>query len=608
MSKNNFQKTILITIILLTTIICGAKISSAEGEVVDLTIRNGSSIIYTGSIPLQPAGTIQLDGHDLDANSVLSVLHDADITSESFEITDLQYYSSFGSFYLNCIDSACNDWQYTVNGSYLDSGMDKVTLEGSENIYLYFGPQHKISISLNSITTEENLIVSGQNYVYENNEWELLTGVTIGVIQPDPSNPWTPIEIETKPIDDNGQVLFSSLPVGLYSVGIQEDYYSPSLDLTVIEAPVRHSSSGSNTGGSYIGTLIPVKTFSIPTALEFLSKNQENDASFGNSLYTDWTAIGIAKSGDESEIIKNKLSDYLKNNGLVSQIVTDNERHAMALMALDIDPYEGTNINYINKIVTSYNGAQIGDPSLINDDIFALIVLSHVGYTEKDEMISKIVSNVISYQSTDGSWESIDMTSASIQALSNFKKLDKVEDSITKAELYLKNIQKEDGSFENPFSTSWAIQAMSLDSSLYLEVDRAIQYLANKQLEDGGLDQIEKENRIWATSYAIPAVMKLSWNDILKSFPKKENIEKNLLPILISEKEKTTGTVLGINKEKNITKTDNKLPVEENGNNDLLSTSVINQTENTKIFSSITSKILQKIVSPFISLWVFLGL
>ena len=281
---------------------------------------------------------------------------------------------------------------------------------------------------------------------------------------------------------------------------------------------------GHNSAGNYVSVPVVLvnKNFSIPEAVKFLYLNQKENGSFGVDLYTDWVAVGLAKVENGSDVLKNKLTDYLKNYEFKSDIVTDNERHAMAMIALGINPYIGTRTNYIKKIVDSFDGNQIGDKTFYNDDIFSLIVLFKVGYTEKDEMIQKIISNIILNQANDGSWGSIDMTSAGIQALNNFKNFQGVSESISKAEIYLKNKQKEDGGFGDVFSTSWAIQAMSLNNSNKDIIEKAISYLLDSQKEDGGLDQTEKENRIWATAYAIPAVLKLSWNDILNSFPKED--------------------------------------------------------------------------------------
>lgn len=355
----------------------------------------------------------------------------------------------------------------------------------------------------------------------------------------------------------------------------------------IIEEPVHSSHSGSS--GSYI--IIPEKKiFSVPRALEFLSLNQKDNGSFGDVLYTDWVAIGIAGVEDEANTIKNKLYDYLKNYEFQSQIVTDNERHAMALMSLGINPYIGTKIDYIKKITDTFDGTQIGDLSLFNDDIFALIILNKVGYTKNDKIISKIVSYIISKQSQDGSWGSVDMTAVAIQALKNFRELDNVEEAIKNSELYLLSKQMEDGSFGNSFSTSWAIQALKEKGSFNLEINKAIEYLSSEQQEDGGLEKESgNESRIWATAYAIPATQLLSWNDILKSFEKKaeiinekkENVNNISVPV-ISKKE--------INKEKN------------DPPNNLLVASVADSIENENIHNESVFKKLNKIKLP---LWLF---
>jgi signal recognition particle GTPase len=51
------------------------------------------------------------------------------------------------------------------------------------------------------------------------------------------------------------------------------------------------------------------------------------------------------------------------------------------------------------------------------------------------------------------------------------------------------------------------------------------EYLAKYQQEDGGVlvDSETLKNRIWATSYAIPAALEMSWDDILNSVSKPNN-------------------------------------------------------------------------------------
>ena len=273
------------------------------------------------------------------------------------------------------------------------------------------------------------------------------------------------------------------------------------------------------------GRVLVQDKYYIDRAIKFLSLNEEENGGFGNSLYTDWVAIGVAKTDEKNtSSIVTSLTDYMKNQKFEASSITDYERHAMALMALGINPYNGTDINYISKIVNSFDGEQIGEKDLINDDIFALIVLQNAGYGKDDVIINKIISNILNNQSVNGSWGSVDMTGASIMALYNFKEVSGVSDSIVRAYKFIKSNEKKRGNFGgNAFSTSWAMQAFSLESWYEDEVLRSLEFLTREQhTEDGFIRQDQKENRIWATAYSIPAVLNMSWVDIMDSFPKQE--------------------------------------------------------------------------------------
>ena len=268
-------------------------------------------------------------------------------------------------------------------------------------------------------------------------------------------------------------------------------------------------------GGAYIAS-VSKKNFSMNDALKFISSNQKEDGSFGLPMYTDWVAIG---AGD-SDLIKTGLVKYIKDNDIISSVTTENERHAMALMSLGINPYTGTKINYIKKIVDSFDGEQFGDNTLINDDIFALIVLKNAGYSINDEIIKKDISYIVSKQNVNGSWDSTDMTAATLQALKGFENLNDVFSAINKGQNYLISTERTDGGFNNSFTTSWVLQALFNSEKIL----KAEDYLAAQQSSDGGIDSISTniDSRIWATSYVIPAILHKSWSDILQKFSKQD--------------------------------------------------------------------------------------
>jgi hypothetical protein len=285
--------------------------------------------------------------------------------------------------------------------------------------------------------------------------------------------------------------------------------------------PSQDDISKSSTKGG--GVLVKDK-FSKEKAIDFILSKQLEDGSFGPTLYTDWASIGIAKEKYLEEDDLNKIKDFYKKEKFESKNITDFERHAMALMSLGINPYDGTSVNYIKKIVDSFDGAQIGDKNLINDDIFGLIVLQNAGFTKEDEIIVKILNNIIRNQSESGSWGSVDMTSASIQALDRFKEIPNVDTSIKKAFKFLKKNEIIKGSkgFGNSFSTSWAMQAFALRDYYEDEIERSLKFLTRKQENEiGYIKEAGKESYLWATAYSIPAVNGMSWNDILDDFSKK---------------------------------------------------------------------------------------
>ena len=500
---------------------------------VKFIIKNGDIAIYNNnSLSLPAPGTTSISdtsttptSHTIDARSVLAVLKNIDDLSADFSISNLQYYPPFnpeveplGSFYLKCLlpsggSDLCDNWLFTVNNLY-PPAIEKSILSGGETIYVYFGPQNKIILSSSTINTNDTLTVTTQKYDYENNTWSVRNGITVGLTQPNPSDPFSPTEIQIKEVDENGQAVFSGIPVGSYNVGIQQDYYFPTESLTVTNPP-----SGGGTGGSYIPP-----TFDVQKALAYLKGTQNADGSFGNSLlYTDWAGITFGAM-NVTDTAKDKLLTYFNSHNTLSSLLTDNERYAMALLALKQNPYAFGGVNYIKAITDSFNGTQFGDVNLINDDIFALIPLKNSGYTATDEMIKKDVAFLISKQKTDGSWEeSVDITSATIQALKSFETIAGVTESITKAVSYIVNKQNNDGGWDSVYSTSWAMQAMgALSASWTKGAYTPNNYLGIQQNADGAVLPSSEilTNRIWATSYAIVGGSLRPWSTIMQTVSK----------------------------------------------------------------------------------------
>ena len=482
-------------------------------------IRSGETLLYSGSVSIPEESTTEITDstgtpHSVSSRSVLALLVSLDTAHDEFAITNLAYYSSFSSFYLKCLTPSlaselCDNWQYAIGSTTPLTSIDTTILSGNETVGLYFGSPHRVSLSTTSSTKGSSFTASAESYNYTDNTWNALPGVTIGVTVPNPNDPWTPTVVTTQAVDVEGKAVITLADAGEYSVGIAEDFYFPSYAVTVTEpAPVQ--------GGGGGGGIILAPTFSIERALSYLYSIQNGDGSFGNDLYADWAAIAYAASG-ASESAKNTLLGYLSSHAQPSTLLTDNERRAMAILSLGGNPYSFGGTNYISQIISSFDGTQFGDASLVNDDIFALLPLSASGYSAGEDMIAKDIQFLVSKQRTDGSWEgSVDLTAAAIQALRAYNV---VPEAVVKATAYLQNNQQADGGFGSVYSTSWAMQA---GATWTKNGKTPTDYLTAMQASDGaaiaGSESVS--NRVWATSYAIPAALGKSWSAIMHSVSK----------------------------------------------------------------------------------------
>lgn len=323
------------------------------------------------------------------------------------------------------------------------------------------------------------------------------------------------------------------------------DSYQPVSSFTAL------SSGGSgNFFSKFTQSEAPHREFNADKAIRFLENNQNESGLIGSaSLYSDWAAIALGAGGESSA--REKLRQYLLRNPSPGQLLTDYERRAMALLALGLDPYSSASTNYIQKIMEGFDGTQFGDPNLINDDIFALIPLLQSGYTNSDKEIAQSIAFLLRAQREDGSWGGdTDMTSSAVQALSQAASTSDVQDALLKARAYLTSKQNGTGGFGNIYSTSWAMQAISAlqerPGSWSKNSHTPEDYVEMLQAEDGGIRISETDsldNRIWATSYAIPASLEKTWGDILV------NVFRQTLPVVSVEK-KTEAPLIQAQQEK----------------------------------------------------------
>ncbi len=305
-----------------------------------------------------------------------------------------------------------------------------------------------------------------------------------------------------------------------------------------------------SSGGPVILDVYPRKV-DVEKAVSFLAASQDEGGSFGSPLLTDWAAVALgAYNGNSASAFyaKDKLVQWLKRNSIPERSpLTDFERRAMALMALDMSPYASTGVDYIQAILDGFDGQQFGNPGLVNDDIFAVLVLQKAGYEANVTPLLETLSFILSWQRESGSFGDADMTAAAIQMLDILPSTKERDQAVAKAKEYLEEKQESTGGFGNVYSTSWVLQAISAmqgNGDSWVIDDRTPEhFLALRQALDGGLLQAEsKENRVWATSYAIPAALEKPWGSILGAFekpiallPQKSSPEDSAAPFVVQD-------------------------------------------------------------------------
>ncbi len=499
-----------------------------------IALRTDSTLVgpFTVTLPASgsPATDVTATGsstpHSVPARSVLALLVALDAAQTEFEITDLQYSYDFGSFYVACISipsasasPECYNWQYAVDGVFPPSGMDTYSLANGNAANLFFGNSWNVSADKSTATTEESFTATATKYDPVLGSFVAAQGVMLGVVSiPDAGTPWIYNEIATSTADANGQATFSIATAGSYSIGISESGYYPLAAITITE-PAAPSNTGGGGGG------IAHYQLNVSSALAYLASQQHADGSFGSSLYSDWAALAFA--AQDTGTARAQLREHLLTSAPSLSSAADYERHAMALMALDINPYSGGPADYISPILNKFDGTQIGDASFENDDIFALFPLTHAGYGANDDVIQKAVAFIISRQLPSGAWTGgVDMTAAAVQALAPLSSLPNVPAALTKAESYLRTQQQTNGGFGNSFGTSWTLQAIAAlgqsNSGWTAGGLMPSDYLASLQQPDGGIEPIatDTNTRVWATAYAIPASLGKTWNSLLSSYPR----------------------------------------------------------------------------------------
>ena len=266
------------------------------------------------------------------------------------------------------------------------------------------------------------------------------------------------------------------------------------------------------------------------------NSQQENGSITGFTGISHWATIAFASAGIKANDVEledgESLLRYIRSNPPGSSSpATDWERAMLSLYATGKRARSYWGVRYLDNLEAKYNSNQIGDPSLVNDDIFGLLALIAAGSRADGEIKSNVLNFILAHQNPDGgfSWSTSfgsdsNDTAAAIQALIAARNSglgsSGVNSAIEKAKDYLLTTQNPDGGFvyeigsdSDTASSSWAVLALSsLGLGNSAESEAAESYIRNRQLPDGSFEWMSGfGGDTFTTSYAVTALSGKYW-------------------------------------------------------------------------------------------------
>jgi len=268
-------------------------------------------------------------------------------------------------------------------------------------------------------------------------------------------------------------------------------------------------------------------------AVDYLLAEQLSDGSIGGFGVSGWAVMALAAAEEEGAVAD--LVRYLEDEADPGSFpgATDWARMILAIVAAGEDPADFGGEDYIDGLhdldeieeSTGNDYLQMGDPELLNDDIFGVLALEAAG----ESVDPDVIEFLLYWQSPDdGGWgidiysdSDVDVTAAAIMALIA-SGASSSEPAIEAALEFLADSQNADGGFpelpegeSNAASDAWAIMAIMAADGDPNGGDwdqtggNPVDHLLSLQDVDGYFNQTDgnADNPEWMTCYVIPALL-----------------------------------------------------------------------------------------------------
>jgi hypothetical protein len=267
----------------------------------------------------------------------------------------------------------------------------------------------------------------------------------------------------------------------------------------------------------------------VSQTLEWLRSQQQTNGSIGSFATSSWAVMAIVASGEDPHNWSNggdSIIDYLKKNTDSLTSPTDYSRFILSMAAAGEDPRNINGTDLVATLESFYDGTQFGDPSLVNDDCWAVMALTSAGIDKNDEKIQNATAFIKANQNEgDGGWSygvgadsDVDSTAATIMSLISVGE-SQSSTHLTNGLAYMKSKQTNSGGFDSwgygtsAESDSWAIQAIvavgqdPTSDNWQKEGKNPIDDLLSFQNLNGSYNTYDPAFSTLTSSYAIPALL-----------------------------------------------------------------------------------------------------
>lgn len=269
-------------------------------------------------------------------------------------------------------------------------------------------------------------------------------------------------------------------------------------------------------------------------ALDYLRSSQTAQGDIGGFAVSGWVIMAIAAAGEDPHSWKTaggnpSIVDYLEDHTGDTDLckATDVERMILAIVAADGNPRDFGGVDFVTELEALYDGTQVGEAALLNDDFWAVLALVSAGESPGSEIITSSISFIKNNQNGDGGWSwgvnqssDVDDTACAVMALIAAGESQN-SSVVTNGLDYIKFQQADNGGFlswgtTNPSTDSWAIdaivaagqdptsQAWTNATSNNTPVDDLLSF---QNATDGSFPDWSGNPSPWITSYALQALL-----------------------------------------------------------------------------------------------------